>query len=116
MIPHVVIVDGIQAWSETAVGTDSGAEATHAADTDGQHFVTHISGWTDADSLIQIKESTTIKAEWKIDISVSGLSFNIALGAWPVTDATAVVAKVVTSSADCQVNMSGYTISSSYPT
>ena len=44
-----------KAWSETTAGTDSGATATHAAESNVAHVVTHVSGHGDADATIQLR-------------------------------------------------------------
>ena len=98
-------------WSETDLGTDSGAAAVRAAPGAGKHlFVTHISGHTDTDSIITIKDGTTVVFESSIDISVQGFSFCFNVGCIPITANTLAEAAVVTSTFDCQVNMSGFTI------
>ena len=103
-------------WNETAGGTDSGATATHAAEASSggsgsrMHFVTSISGHVDADSIITIESpASTVLWQSKIDVSVEGFSFsfNVNVGGVP---ATAILGKIASSSADCQVNINGYSI------
>ena len=97
-------------WSATAAGTDSGASATLAASTNNNHVVTSISGHVDADSILTIKSASTIIWESKIDVSVEGFSFSFdglsALG----VKGEAVSGNIASSSSDCQVNISGYTL------
>ena len=97
-------------FSATAAGTDSGATATHAADTNLTHVVTSSSGHTDADSLIQIKDGSPIVWESKIDVSVEGFSFSFPGLCVPCSKNATANGLVVTSSADGQVNISGYSI------
>ena len=101
---------GQQVWSETTAGTDSGAVATHSAISDRQHFVTSVSGHTDADSIITIKDGTTIVWETKIDVSVEGFSFSFNVPCLPITPGANAVGTIAASSADSQVNLTGYTI------
>src|SRR3990167_5020106 len=98
-------------WSVTAAGTNAGASATRAAPGAGKAlFVTHISGHTDTDSLITLSVAGDAVFESNIDISVQGFSFSFPVGVIPVTANTAAVANVATSTTDCQINMSGFTI------
>jgi hypothetical protein len=101
---------GQQVWSETTAGTNSGAVATHSAITDRQHFVTSISGHTDTDSIITIKDGTTIVWETKIDVSVEGTSFSFTTPCIPITPGANAVGTIASSSSDSQVNLTGYTI------
>jgi hypothetical protein len=109
-------------WSETAVGTDSGATATHAAQavTDSApndsvtvnrtHIVTGISGHVDADSIVTIESpASTVLWQSKIDISVEGLSFNFPNLTVVGGQGEAILGKIASSSADCQVNLQGIT-------
>lgn len=97
-------------WSATAAGTDSGATATKAAISGRAVVVTHVSGHGDADATLRLIDGSTVLAEWKIDISLEGFQFNVAAGTWPCTANTAVTLVLSASSADCQVNMTGFTI------
>ena len=97
-------------WNETAAGTNSGATATHAAETNVIHFIDHVSGHGDADCTVQLKDGSTVIAEWKFDVSVEGWNFDIPNGLWQGTPGNAVSAVVSASSADCQVNITGYSI------
>jgi hypothetical protein len=103
-------IDLNKAWSETTAGTDSGATATHAAASNVAHVVTHISGHGDADSTIQLKDGTTVLAEWKLDVSVEGFQFYPINGVWAGTPGNTVSAVISASSADCQVNIAGFSI------
>lgn len=96
-------------WSEKTAGTAAGATATHAAVTGAKHYITDVDFWTDADSLLQILDGTTVVKEWKLDVSVGGLSLHRSFRT-PVigTAGNLVSAKIVTSSADCHVSMQGY--------
>jgi len=98
-------------FSATAAGTSAGATATKAASGAGtNHFVTHISGHTDTDSLIQILDGSTVVWESKIDISLEGTSFGFDVGNVVISSNAAAGAKIASSTTDCQVNISGYTI------
>tara|TARA_Y100000401_G_C8317735_1_gene223499 strand:+ start:374 stop:727 length:354 start_codon:yes stop_codon:yes gene_type:complete len=109
-------------FSETAVGTDSGASATHAAEAvadtgssssvtvNRTHVVTSISGHTDADSIITIESpASTVVWQSKIDVSVEGTSFNFPGIAVEGVPGAAILGKIASSSSDCQVNISGTT-------
>ena len=86
-------------WSETAVGTDSGASATHAAQ-----------AVTDSDSIVTIESpASTVLWQSKIDISVEGLSFNFPDLTVVGGQGEAILGKIASSSADCQVNLQGIT-------
>ena len=106
----VQTLEGADHWSETTAGTDSGAAATKAAESGSQHFVTGISGHTDADSLITIKDGSTVIWEIKIDVSVAGLDFHCAGLVLPITPGAAASGNIAASSADCQVAIWGITI------
>jgi hypothetical protein len=99
-----------KAWSETTAGTDSGATATHAAESNVAHVVTHVSGHGDADATIQLRDGSTPLAEWKIDVSVEGFQFLPQNGVWVGTPGNAVSAVISASSADCQVNICGFSL------
>jgi hypothetical protein len=101
---------GQQVWSETTAGAGSGAIATHAAITSRQHFVTSISGHTDTDSIITIKDGSTIVWETKIDVSAEGFSFSFAIPCLPITPGANAVGTIASSTSDAQVNLTGYTI------
>jgi hypothetical protein len=103
-------IDLNKAWSETAAGTDSGATATHAAESGVVHVITHVSGHGDSDATIQLKDGSTVLAEWKIDVSVEGWQFMPQNGIWVGTNGNAVSAAISASSADCQVNIAGFSI------
>ena len=102
--------DTTSKWSATAAGTDSGATATQAAGgANTQHFVTSVSGHVDAESIITIKDGTTVVWETKVDISVEGTSFSFNGFCIPITPNAAANGAIASSSADCQVNIDGYT-------
>lgn len=105
-------MDFLQAspWSATGAGTDAGATATKAAITGSQHFVSSISGHIDADSIITIKSASTIIWQSKIDLSAEGFSFSFNVNNVASTPGEAVTGNIASSSADCQVNISGFTI------
>ena len=107
---YVQSLEGMIPWSETQLGTDSGATAAHAAGTNVQHFVTSVSGHTDADATLQILNGSTVMAEFKIDISVEGFQFMPWTGLIPITPGAACSAVISASSGDCQANISGFSI------
>jgi len=97
-------------FSETAAGTTDGATATKAARDGHYHVVTSISGHVDEDSLITILDGSSVVWESKIDISLEGFSFNFP-GLNVVCSLSATAAgELAGSLADCQVNISGYTL------
>jgi len=103
-------------WSETALGTNSGATAEHTEVATRQHVVTHISGHTDADATLQLKEisadnnTTNVLAEWKKDASIEGWQFAPINGVWIATAGYSVAVVISASTSDCQVNMTGFTL------
>ena len=98
-------------WSETAVGTDSGATATHALNNNNTFVVTSISGHCDADAIITIESpASTVLWQSKVDVSVEGFSFNFSGLSVVGVSAQAILGKISASSADCQVNFCGTTI------
>lgn len=99
----------VGAWSEAEAGTDSGATATHAAETDRQHFVTRISGHTDIDALLQIKDGDTVIWETYIDVSVNP-AFMFDVSPLPVTPGTACSGVLAASTADCYVTLQGFSM------
>ena len=99
----------VSSWSETDAGVDDGATATRAAATGRQHFVTRISGHTDVDSIVKILDGSTIKWEIFVDVSVNP-AFSFDVDDIPITPGTACSGVVVGSTADCQVNLQGYTV------
>lgn len=100
-------------FSATTAGTNAGAVASIAAVSGKIHIITSISGHTDTDSLIQIlggAAGATVVWESKIDISLQGFSFNFS-GIWVEgVPGIKLEGKVATSTTDCQVNVSGYSI------
>lgn len=97
-------------FSATTAGTDSGATATASADGQKSYIVTCISGHIDADTILTIKEGSSIVWESKIDVSVEGFSFHFPGLTLPMARNTAATGNIVTSTADCQVTISGYSI------
>ena len=97
-------------WSATAAGTNAGATATKSAITGSTIVVTHVSGHTDTDATLQLKDGSTVLAEWKIDISLEGFQFMPQNGVWPCTPGSDVTAVISASTSDCQVNMAGFAI------
>ena len=97
-------------FSATASGTTS-ATATQAAATNRRHVCTHISGYTDADSLVQILDGDdTVLWETKIEQDLTGQGFQIGIPDGIEAPAgKAIKGKVATGSAACRVNISGYT-------
>lgn len=98
-------------WSETQAGTNAGATAAHSAETGVTHFVTHISGHTDTDATVQILDDSTVVWETKIDISLEGTQIKPAENLCiPITPGNACSAVISASTADCQINVGGYSI------
>ena len=95
-------------WSATKAGTNSGATATKAAEGNRFYVVTAVSGHVDADSVITVKDGTTIIWESKIDISIEGTSFHFAGLSLACSMGNKAEGAVASSSADCQVTISGH--------
>lgn len=94
----------------TAAGTGSGATATIAADGQKSYVATCISGHTDADSIINITDGSSTLWESKIDVSAEGFSFHFPGLNITTLNNSVIVGNVVSSSSDCQVTISGYSI------
>ena len=103
-------IDLNKAWSETQLGTDEGATATHALASGVSHIVTHVSGHVDEDATLQLLDGSTVLAEWKIDFSSEGSQFYPISGIWAGTPGNTVSAAIANSNADCQVNIAGFSI------
>jgi len=69
-------IDLNKAWSETTAGTGSGATATHAAASNVSHVITHISGHSDKDATLQLKDGSTVIGEWALSPPFSFLHFD----------------------------------------
>jgi hypothetical protein len=69
-------IDLNKAWSETTAGTGSGATATHAAATGATHIVTHVSGHSDKDATLQLKDGSTVIGEWALSPPFSFMHFD----------------------------------------
>jgi molybdopterin-binding protein len=103
-------------WHETAAGTGSGATATKSGQSLGKnsigrtHVVTNISGHVDADQPITIESPAgTILWEKITDVSVEGFSFDSGkINIFGAAGAD-IIAKIANSTANCQINFSGYT-------
>lgn len=72
--------------------------------------MTSVSGHTDADATLQILDGETVRAEFRIDVSLEGFQFKPWEGCIPITPETACSVIISASAADCQVNIGGYTI------
>jgi len=73
----------------------------------------HISGHSDVDTIIQITdEDDTLLFETKLVTGQNGNGFSIAIpdGVSPSTSNKGIKGKVASSTADCQVTVSGYYI------
>ena len=102
----------LNTWSATTAGTNAGAVASKTAVTGKTHVITRISGHTDTDSIIQVlagAAGATVVAEFALDISVAGLSFEFE-GPWVGTPGVKVEGKIATSTSDAQANLMGYSI------
>ena len=66
-----------KAWSETQAGTGAGAVATHAAATGVSHIITHVSGHSDTEATLQLRDGASTIAEWSFGGGASSSrSFN----------------------------------------
>jgi hypothetical protein len=97
-------------WSAIGVGTNLGATATQAAVAGKTFVIDHISGHTDKDSTLQLKDGSTVLAEWALDISLEGFRFYTTPGIWVATTGAAVTAVISDSTSDCAVNIAGFTL------
>tara|TARA_R100000008_G_scaffold9375_1_gene4784 strand:- start:7690 stop:7989 length:300 start_codon:yes stop_codon:yes gene_type:complete len=95
-------------WSATKAGTNSGATATKAAEGNRFYVVTAVSGHVDADSVITVKDGTTIVWESKIDVSIEGTSFHFAGLSLACRMGNKAEGAIASSSADCQITISGH--------
>ena len=97
-------------WSATQAGTNAATTATKAAVTGKVIVVDHISGHADTDALLTLKSAATVLAEWKIDVSLEGFMIQVPQGLWMAGRDEAVTAVLSASTADCQVNIAGFTL------
>lgn len=97
-----------QKIQQAAAGTNAGATATEAAVVGKKHMITSLDGWSDAASLIQILDDTTVIKEWKLlaDTPFSKEFF-------PPLEISAdklASGKIAASTADCHVSIDGFTV------
>ena len=88
------------------VGTTSGISKTLAAATGVIHRVTSISGHSNADCLIQIKNGTTVEWEEALDVSAEGFKFGDMdpNGLMESTAGNALIFKISAAAGDCALN------------
>lgn len=100
-------------FNETAAGTAAGATATKAAAPGKIHKITHISGHTDLDSILRIEdEDTNILWQMKIEQDITGEGFSIEIpDGVKAPQGKAISGIIASSSADCQINISGFSVS-----
>ena len=101
-------------WFETATGADSGATATHTAETDRLHIVTSVQGHTDADATISILDEDDNEL-WAVKIvtSTNGNGFSVYVpNVHDKTNGsgTAIKAKISASTASCSITMGGFSV------
>lgn len=100
-------------WNETTAGTTSGATTTKAG-ISGQLLVCrHISGHSDVDTIIQItNDDDTVLFETKLVTGQNGNGFSIAIpdGIHSGVTGGGLKGKVASSTSDCQVTLSGFSI------
>jgi len=96
-------------WSEYTAGTDSGASATHAAETGVQHKVFWATFYSDADSVLTIKDGSDVIWEGKLVVATMGNTLHVT---FPIpligTAGNAVSANVASSTADCAAALGGF--------
>ncbi len=99
-------------WDETQAGTNAGATATKTAITGRCFFVTRLSGHTDTNSIVQVlagAAGATVVWEGYVDVTAYGPGFDFDVQVNGTPD-VAVAGKISTSTSDCQVNISGFSI------
>lgn len=96
-------------FQEKTAGTNSGATATKAAQTSVIHKCMWATFYTDVDSLLQIKSSSTVLWEVKLIIATGGQALHVPFPE-PLVSVVgeALTAVIATSSADCFVSMGGF--------
>jgi|DEB0MinimDraft_3_1074331.scaffolds.fasta_scaffold00845_9 hypothetical protein len=94
-------------WEEHQEGGAGGATATKTAEQHRQYWALAIAGHTDKNSLVQIIDGTNVVWEIYIDVS-QGSYFNEAI-CIPGTRNTDMKAKVVNSTNDCFISLTGFT-------
>ena len=96
-------------WQKAAAGTNSGAIATQPAAANVIHKIFWVQFFTDADSILQILDDTTVEWEGKLDVDVAGWNYPFY---FPVpligSSGKKVVAKIASSSSDCHVSFGGF--------
>ena len=114
---------GGKVMNATAAGTNAGASATAAADTvtdtgsntattvNRTHIVESLSAHLDADSIITIESpASTVLWQTSVDISVDGTDPHYPGIEIVGVPGQAIIGKIASSSADCQVTITGRTI------
>jgi hypothetical protein len=96
-------------YHEGTAGTGSGATATHAANTNLQHFVTRIAGHTDLDCLIQIRDNEQVIWEVAKDVS-TGCDFSYDVDVIPITPLNKVDVVISASTSDCFASITGFSM------
>ena len=97
-------------WSATAAGTNAGATASKAGVTGKTYIVDHISCHGDADATLQLRSGSDVLAEWYIDASNNKDANIIVGGYWMIEPGATASAVISGSTADCQVNITGFTL------
>jgi len=97
-------------FNEVAAGTSAGATATKATATGVRHKIQRVHGHTDKDSLLQLKDGTTVVWETTIDVDVDGKEIGFDLSGCPIigTAGNAVSAVLASSTTDCYISIGGY--------
>lgn len=95
--------------SDYTAGTDSGATATAAAETGKTHWITGLTAYSDDDSVVSLKDKTTVVWEGAITTANSDtlhVKFPTPIRITTGNKADAIVASSTT---DCSVTLFGYT-------
>jgi len=99
---------GGNTWGEDTAGAAAGATATKAAQSERTYKILWATFYTDADSLLQIKDGSTIVWEGHLDVDVQGTTLHVTFpGGLDGTKGNAVSALIAASSADCRVTFGG---------
>ncbi len=97
-------------WAEYTAGTNAGATATHAAESEVFHYITAATFFTDADSLLTIKSNSTTVWEGFVDVSVDGRTVHVSFPDSPLRGERGdpVSAIVTSSTGNCAVTLTGF--------
>lgn len=101
----------ISRWEEDDVGTNAGVTVTKAAVANRKHAAVHISGSGDAAALVTLESPASTILWRKRFAGAFTFSETLPLGCFEGVDNSAMLVKISASTANCEANIAGFTIS-----